>query len=82
MKDSIFQMVYELVKQIPPGKVSTYGQIAFLLGNRRLSRVVGYATSRKLAIQRFPVIGSSIEKGSWPAPFSSTEFRNSVFCWK
>ena len=43
MKDSIFQMVYELVKQIPPGKVSTYGQIAFLLGNPRLSRVVGYA---------------------------------------
>ena len=43
MKDSIFQTVYELVKQIPPGKVSTYGQIAFLLGNPRLSRVVGYA---------------------------------------
>ena len=43
MKDSIFQTVYELVKQIPPGKVSTYGQIAFLMGNPRLSRVVGYA---------------------------------------
>ena len=43
MKDSIFQTIYELVKQIPPGKVSTYGQIAFLLGNPRLSRVVGYA---------------------------------------
>ena len=38
-----FQKVYEIVRQIPPGRVATYGDIAFLLGNPRLSRVVGYA---------------------------------------
>lgn len=39
----IFQKVYEIVRQIPRGKVTTYGQIACLIGNPRLSRAVGYA---------------------------------------
>lgn len=38
-----FGAIYEVVKQIPKGKVATYGQIAELVGNRRLARVVGYA---------------------------------------
>lgn len=38
-----FQKIYEVVKQIPRGKVATYGQIATLAGNRHWSRVVGYA---------------------------------------
>lgn len=40
---STFDKVYEIVKKIPEGRVATYGQIARLLGNPRLSRVVGYA---------------------------------------
>ena len=35
------QRVYAFLRQIPPGKVVTYGQIARYLGNRNLSRVVG-----------------------------------------
>ncbi|MBQ5398872.1 MAG: MGMT family protein [Ruminococcus sp.] len=38
-----FEKIYEVVKQIPYGKVATYGQIAFLAGNPHWSRVVGYA---------------------------------------
>jgi len=38
-----FLQVYEIVKQIPPGKVATYGQIARLMGNPRLSQMVGFA---------------------------------------
>lgn len=38
-----FQQIYEIVCMIPRGKVATYGQIAMLLGNPRMSRVVGYA---------------------------------------
>lgn len=38
-----FQLVYEMVKKIPRGKVATYGMIADLIGNRRLSQVVGFA---------------------------------------
>ncbi len=38
-----FEKIYEIVRKIPQGKVATYGQIAMLAGNRRWSRVVGYA---------------------------------------
>ena len=38
-----FELIYDVVKQIPYGKVAIYGQIAFLAGNPRWSRVVGYA---------------------------------------
>ncbi|MCD8021838.1 MAG: MGMT family protein [Lachnospiraceae bacterium] len=38
-----FDRIYEIVKQIPYGRVATYGQIAALVGNKRRSRVVGYA---------------------------------------
>jgi methylated-DNA-protein-cysteine methyltransferase-like protein len=37
------QMVYRLVRQIPPGKVLSYGRIAVLLGVPRGSRAVGWA---------------------------------------
>lgn len=38
-----FELIYEVVKQIPKGKVATYGQVARLAGNRHWARVVGYA---------------------------------------
>lgn len=38
-----FEKIYEVVKQIPKGKVATYGLVALLAGNPRLARVVGYA---------------------------------------
>lgn len=40
---SFYDAVYEVVKQIPQGKVATYGQIARLCGSPRASRAVGYA---------------------------------------
>ncbi len=43
MTEGFFQRVYEIVKEIPCGKVATYGQIARLCGNRRMSRQVGWA---------------------------------------
>ena len=38
-----FERVYAAVKLIPRGSVATYGQVAAAVGNKRLSRVVGYA---------------------------------------
>ncbi len=38
-----FELIYDVVCQIPPGRVATYGQVAMLAGNPRWSRVVGYA---------------------------------------
>ena len=40
---SDFEKIYEVVMNIPKGKVATYGQVALLAGNSRWSRVVGYA---------------------------------------
>ena len=39
----LYARIYEIVRSIPPGKAETYGQVALLAGNPRLSRVVGYA---------------------------------------
>ncbi len=38
-----FERIYDIVRQIPCGKVATYGQVALKAGNPRWSRVVGYA---------------------------------------
>ncbi len=43
MSNNVFNKIYEVVKQIPYGKVATYGQVALLAGNPRWARVVGYA---------------------------------------
>ncbi len=38
-----FAQIYTVVRQIPYGKVCSYGQVAFLCGHPRWARVVGYA---------------------------------------
>lgn len=35
--------VYEVVRQIPKGRVATYGQVARMVGRPRNARFVGYA---------------------------------------
>ena len=42
-KSSKWEVIYSVVKQIPEGKVATYGQIATLAGFYRQARQVGYA---------------------------------------
>lgn len=43
MLQNSYEKIYEVVKQIPKGRVATYGQVAALAGNKRWARVVGYA---------------------------------------
>ena len=38
-----FERIWEITRAIPPGRVATYGQIAALAGDPRLSRIVGCA---------------------------------------
>ena len=40
---NFYAAVYRLVAQIPPGKVTTYGQVARWLGHPSAARAVGYA---------------------------------------
>ncbi len=43
MQDTpLYERIYAIVRQIPPGKVATYGQIAALVGGCT-ARMVGYA---------------------------------------
>lgn len=42
---SFFERVYDLVAEIPEGKVMTYGQIAMLLDGVCSPKIVGYAMS-------------------------------------
>jgi methylated-DNA-protein-cysteine methyltransferase-like protein len=41
MPESFRDKVYALAKQIPPGKVTTYGQLARLVGSPGAARAVG-----------------------------------------
>ena len=43
VSDPFFIRVYEVVKQIPPGRVTSYGAIARYLGSPGAARMVGWA---------------------------------------
>jgi len=40
-----YARVYDVVRQVPAGRVATYGQVATLLGSPRAARQVGFALS-------------------------------------
>src|SRR5688572_25510003 len=41
--ESFFELVFEIVRQIPKGRVTSYGAIAACLGTRLSARMVGWA---------------------------------------
>lgn len=41
--ENFFELVYELARQIPKGRVTSYGAIATCLGTRLSARMVGWA---------------------------------------
>lgn len=43
LEESFFEKVYKVVRQIPEGKVTSYGEIAKFLGSSKSARVVGWA---------------------------------------
>ncbi|SHK89191.1 methylated-DNA-protein-cysteine methyltransferase related protein [Anaerocolumna jejuensis DSM 15929] len=45
-QSNLYQKIYEIVADIPEGRVATYGQIAWMAGRPNAPRVVGYAMSR------------------------------------
>ena len=42
-EESFFELVYEIVRQIPKGRVTSYGAIAACLGSKLSARMVGWA---------------------------------------
>lgn len=52
--NDFFERVYEVVRQVPYGKVTTYGAIARFLGAARSARTVGYAMNAAHALHDVP----------------------------
>ena len=52
--DNFFERVYEIVRQIPEGKVTSYGAIAKALGTARSARMVGLAMNASHTIDDVP----------------------------
>lgn len=42
-EESFFELVYDVVRQIPKGRVTSYGAIAAALGAKKSARMVGWA---------------------------------------
>ncbi len=42
---NFYEQVYLVVQRIPPGKVTSYGRVAQMLGRPQAARAVGYALS-------------------------------------
>ena len=59
---NFFSQVYEITRQIPVGKVTTYGAIAAALGRRDAARAVGAAVGANpvsLVVPCHRVVGAS-----------------------
>lgn len=46
MDQGFFKRVYEAVKQVPPGRVTSYGAVAAAVGAPGASRMVGWAMNK------------------------------------
>ena len=46
MKPGFYELVYEIVRLIPKGRVTTYGAIAKCIGTGKSSRMVGWAMNQ------------------------------------
>ncbi len=57
--DSPTKRIYEAVKQIPKGHVATYGQVAAMAGNKKMSRAVGNALHKNPDPEHIPCFRGS-----------------------
>ena len=54
MSNEFFDQVYDVVKRIPHGKVTTYGAIAKYLGSTKSARTVGWAMNNSHQFNNIP----------------------------
>ena len=52
--ESFFEAVFAVVRQIPKGRVTSYGAIAAALGAKSSSRMVGWAMNNSHALHNVP----------------------------
>ncbi len=71
--DSPTKRIYEAVKRIPKGRVATYGQVAFLAGNEKMSRAVGNALHKNPDPDNIPCFRVVNSKGELSGNFAFGE---------
>ena len=54
MEENFFERVYQIVRQIPYGRVTSYGAIAKSLGAARSARMVGWAMNASHNLEDVP----------------------------
>lgn len=82
-KTSFGEEVYSVVASIPPGRVLTYGQIAYLIGKPQCSRMVGQAMHNAPEGQNLPCHRVVNSQGRlvpfWPEQRELLEKEGTVF---
>ena len=68
--DSPTKRIYEAVKRIPKGKVATYGQVAVMAGNPKMSRAVGNALHKNPEPDTVPCYRVVNSKGELSGEFA------------
>ena len=53
-RQGFFELVYEVVRQVPYGRVTSYGAIARYLGTGRSARLVGWAMNNCHGLEDVP----------------------------
>ena len=77
MEYDLTSRIYKISSRIPKGKVATYGQIAFLAGNPRAARAVGWALRR--LPENSPIPWHRIINGQGRSSFQSEDKRKLQF---
>jgi len=68
--DSPTKRIYEAVKRIPKGKVATYGKVAEMAGNKKMSRAVGNALHKNPDPENIPCFRVVNSKGELALEFA------------
>lgn len=68
--DSPSKRIYEAVQKIPKGCVATYGQVAEMAGNKRMSRAVGNALHKNPDPENIPCFRVVNAKGELAGEFA------------
>lgn len=68
--DSPTKRIYEAVKRIPKGKVATYGKVAEMAGNKKMSRAVGNALHKNPDPDNIPCFRVVNSKGELAPEFA------------
>lgn len=70
ISDSPTKRIYEAVKKIPRGSVATYGQVAAMAGNSKMSRAVGNALHKNPSPEEIPCYRVVNSKGELAGAFA------------